>query len=152
MTRELIYISLPIGDKEAEARINANIKKKYLQNQRRDLIFYTPFDLPNLDLTGIEKCANRGDLAWFAHLRHDLKYLLIADSIYLMDGWTESNGCLLEMQFAFLFGKKIIQNVNLNSVSKENRQTLFENVKRFINLDFSGIDRNEFITYLNGIS
>lgn len=46
--------------------------------------------------------------SWLNHMRADIKMLLDCDAIYMMAGWPDSRGAIIEKQLAENLGLKVI--------------------------------------------
>lgn len=92
-----IYISIPISEKDEKTqREKADKIKIALSKAGYEVV--NPFDI----------IPDRKNPDWFDHIGEDLRELSKCDRIYLCNGWKESKGCNLEMQYAISMGIKPI--------------------------------------------
>ena len=92
-----VYISLPITGhdiEQVEERIDR--AKKVLREMGHDPV--SPLD-PEVN--------NDHTKPYNVLLGNDISALLTCDAVLLLDGWTASRGCRLEMEAAQIYGKKI---------------------------------------------
>lgn len=96
-----IYISIPItGKDEKEQRDKADKIKMALSKKGHEVI--NPFDI----------IPDKKNPDWYDHIGTDLRELAKCDAIYLCNGWKESKGCRLEMQYALSMGiRQIFESV-----------------------------------------
>ena len=92
-----VYISLPITGRDIhEVRCRIDRTKALLQQHGH--IPVSPLDLEvNPDLTQ----------PYATLLGRDISALLECEAVLFLDGYTASRGCLLEMEAAQIYGKKI---------------------------------------------
>lgn len=90
-----IYISIPISNKdEKKQREKADKIKEALSKHGWEVV--NPFDIK----TDVE------NPTWFDYIKTDLEALSKCDAIYMCNGWKESKGCKIEMQYALDSGIK----------------------------------------------
>lgn len=90
-----IYISLPITDRESDARERADLMKSALSRAGHKPV--SPFEV---------YAGHKPE--YIDHLVSDLRVLYSCDAIMLCDGWQFSRGCRIERTFAEEFGKQIM--------------------------------------------
>lgn len=92
-----IYISIPItGHDEKAQRDKADKIKKALSHKGYEVV--NPFDI----------IPEKENPDWYDYMGADLRELSKCDAIYLCEGWKESKGCKLEMQYALSMGLRQI--------------------------------------------
>lgn len=91
-----IYIAGPITGVKGAKQIFKNASEK-LTNE--GYIAVNPFD------NGIEESAS-----WRDHMKADIKMLMDCDAIYLLDGYRNSKGAMIEYDLARILGLEIIGN------------------------------------------
>lgn len=96
-----IYISLPItGHDEKTQREKADKIKMALSRKGYEVV--NPFDI----------ATDKKNPDWFDYIGADLRELAKCDAIFLCNGWKESKGCKLEMQYALSMGiRQIFESV-----------------------------------------
>lgn len=92
-----IYLSIPISNMdENKQREKADKIKMALSKKGWQVV--NPFDI-----VPVKKNPD-----WFDHIGADLRELSKCDAIYLCNGWKESKGCKLEMNYAVSMGLRQI--------------------------------------------
>ena len=92
-----IYISIPISNMdEKKQREKADKIKMALSKAGYEVV--NPFDI----------VPDKEKPDWFDYMGADLRELAKCDKIYLCNGWKDSKGCNLEMQYAMSMGIKAI--------------------------------------------
>ena len=92
-----IYISLPISNMdEKQQREKADKIKSTLSKQGH--IVVNPFDI----------IPDKENPDWYDHIGADLRELAKCDAIYLCNGWMDSKGCRIEMNYAISLGIRTI--------------------------------------------
>ena len=104
-----IYISLPkTGHDIGYCRERAASAKKRVEALGHNAV--TPFDV----------CKNqKKPYNWY--MGKDIEALLTCDAIYLLSGWSESNGCQLEWRCAEIYSKQIFKHITQIPNSNETK-------------------------------
>lgn len=93
-----IYISLPISHHdEATQRRKANHWKHKFEQNGHEVI--NPFDIGD-KLEQIHKDCRKPKPTWQDYMDADIPELETCDTIFLIDGWHNSKGCLQEVSKA----------------------------------------------------
>lgn len=88
-----IYISIPItGEDEKVQRNKAERLKTALSLLGYEVV--NPFDI----------IPEKENPDWFDHMGADLREISKCDRVYFCDGWQNSKGCKLEMQYVVSMG------------------------------------------------
>ena len=99
MKRQKVYISGPISglpfDKVEQSFRDAEIR---LQEEGYDVV--NPLE------NGLTK-----DHSWHEHMKADIKLLMDCDTIYLLQGYTDSKGAMIEYDLARILGYDIIEQI-----------------------------------------
>ena len=86
-----IYISIPIsGKNEKEQRRLAQLKAMTLKSLKHEVV--NPFIVAD----ETEKRLGRKP-TYYEYIEDDLKALSTCDAIFMMNGWTDSKGCKIEL-------------------------------------------------------
>lgn len=92
-----IYISIPISNcDEKKQREKADRVKMALSKKGWEVC--NPFDI----------IPDKENPDWFDYIGADLRELAKCDAIYLCNGWMDSKGCRLEMNYAISMGIETI--------------------------------------------
>ena len=92
-----VYISLPItGHDIEEVEARCIFAKAVLEKKGHTPV--SPLDV-----------SDNPDASYAEHMGRDITALLECDAVMFLDGWEESNGCLLEYFAAIIYGKKVIR-------------------------------------------
>lgn len=95
--RPRVYISLPITDREEEARKECKETKEWLEKRFPEAEFISPFEV-----------TTEREMPYSYYMGRDVEALLECESVIFLDGWKVSKGCRSEHYLAEIYDKKII--------------------------------------------
>lgn len=107
MKKDKIYISGPMTVDQEHYLENFAKVAKYLEAEG-----YEVLDPSKVDYIQSPEDANITDKwskeAWVWYIKRDIDLVTQCDAIYMMSGWKDSNGALVEFAVARRFGLKIL--------------------------------------------
>jgi hypothetical protein len=120
--KEIVYISGPIAGYDREERMKAFAAAE--ENVRE--IWYNPNIVNPMTLE------EPLDQTWYGYLRRDLEFLELCSGMYVLNGWQESRGSLLELKYTVKTGlpKIVLENPWSIYVMKKNGKRLSEEKAR----------------------
>ena len=102
MNKRSIYISIPMkGKDEAQQRRKAEYWTRHFEALGYEVI--NPFNIAD-HLKKIFLCQTEKEPTYADYLSEDLLYLEFCTDILLCEGWTESFGCMAEVDMAIREG------------------------------------------------
>ncbi len=106
MKKKRVYISGPISGYDLEERRQAFAK---VDHELRNYGYKPVNPVLEADLHPDDKTTHQ-------HMRRDIMLLMQCDAIYMMEKWTHSKGCFVEMMVATSIGLPVFFEENNNSV------------------------------------